>query len=83
MAACGGLFWAQRAALALDARLGADAMVVPAGIAPSPGSILLMDGPRQQGLDPAALAAIQRTPGVATVVPLYNLGALSAQECPA
>jgi hypothetical protein len=78
-----GAFWGQRATLAWDARLGADVLVAPAGPEVPRGSLLLMDVPRTRALDAATVAAIQRSPGVAAVVPLYNLGRLSAQECPA
>ena len=69
---------------ALDARLGADVMVTPAGAqATLGGGPLLVDRPWQWGLPGNLPARIAATPGVAATVPLYNLGKLSAQECPA
>ena len=77
-----GLMRVQRQLTIIDARLGADIVVAAAGMSAEARQPLLMDLPQRRAIDAATLAAIQRTPGVALTVPLYNLGKLSAHECP-
>jgi hypothetical protein len=79
-----GAIRAQQAFAAMDARLGADAIVTPAGVTPTGGAgILLVDKPRREGLPRELVGRLAAAPGVAGVVPLYNVGRLSGQECPA
>jgi hypothetical protein len=75
---------AQQVLATMDARLGADVLLTPPGELPtSERGILLMDKPRPGGLPRELVSRVASAPGVAAVVPLYNVGKLSAQECPA
>jgi len=79
-----GLTTASRALATADARLGADVIVTPPGELPTlDGGILLVDKPHNGALPRALVGQIAALPGVAGAIPLYNLGKLSAQECPA
>jgi hypothetical protein len=67
-----------------DSRLGADVIVTSAGELPTlGGGILLVDKPRPGSLSRKLVDQIADTGGVAAGIPLYNIGKLSAQECPA
>jgi hypothetical protein len=67
-----------------NSRLGADVIVTRPGELPTPGGgILLMDKPRLGSLPRVLVGQIAGTAGVAAGIPLYNVGKLSAQECPA
>ena len=78
-----GLRRARPPILTADTRLGADIMIAGSGVAAQRGDILLMDLPQHRRISQETFAAIKNTPGVAMAVPLYNLGKLSAEECPA
>ena len=80
-AAAVGLLRTQRQLAIMDARLGAD-VVVAAGVATQARQPLLIDLPQRRAIDQETLAAIQRLPGIDLAVPLYNMGKLSAEECP-
>ena len=78
-----GLMRVRQHIMTADASLGADLMLAGSGVAAQRGDILLMDLPQNRTISQETFVAIRRTPGVALAVPLYNLGKLSAQECPA
>lgn len=77
-----GLLRVQRQLARMDARLGADIVVAAAGMGAQARQPLLMDLPQSRAIHRDTLAAIQRLSAVELAVPLYNLGKLSAQECP-
>lgn len=77
------LWYVQSSLHLLDTRLGADILVKSAGLIDTQPEMLIMPSPPRRTMEQAIVTAIAQVPGIAATMPLYHLGKLSAQECPA
>ena len=78
-----GLLDARSNIRTMDARLGADILVQAPGMITTHPELLIMPSTQSQTVATSTVAAIAPLPGVTATMALYNLGKLSAQECPA
>lgn len=67
----------------VDARLGADILVQAPGMITAHPEPLIMPSAQPRTVATSIVAAIAKLPGVTATMAFYNLGKLSAQECPA